>query len=109
MSIGYANIYSSVQNHRQNFSMSYLSIGSGRTNESNGINKKEAWSSEDKKLWRQEVHKKLTSSETLSSSEASSPEADVIRSSEEHQKLIDQSFSKSCSNDDLITSIIAED
>jgi len=50
-------------------------------------------SSEDKKFWRQKAQKKLTSSEALSSSEASSPEADVIRSSKEHQKLKDWSFS----------------
>jgi len=47
--------------------VSILSIGSGRTNESNGINKKEAWS-----VWRKEVlktsgskvYQKLMSSET---------------------------------------------
>ena len=36
MSIGYANICSSVQDHRQK-------LGSGRTKESKGINKKEAY------------------------------------------------------------------
>ena len=39
MSIGYANICSSVQDHRQKFKSN---IGSGGTNESNGIYKKEA-------------------------------------------------------------------
>jgi len=36
VSIGYANICSSVQDHRQKFSV-FKYIGSGRTNESNGI------------------------------------------------------------------------
>ena len=41
MSIGYANICSSVQDHRQNF----ISLkGSERTKESKRINKKEVWS-----------------------------------------------------------------
>ena len=42
MSIGYANIYSSVQDHRQKFSVFNSSIGSGRTNESNESYKMEA-------------------------------------------------------------------
>ena len=42
MSIGYAHICSSVQDHRQKFSVFNSSIGSGRTNESNGFYKKEA-------------------------------------------------------------------
>jgi len=39
LSIGYANICSSVQDHRQNF---VFLKGSGRTKESKRINKKEA-------------------------------------------------------------------
>jgi len=39
MSIGYANICSSVQDHRKKFSVFNSSIGSGRTNESNGFYK----------------------------------------------------------------------
>jgi len=35
MSIGYANICSSVQDHRQKFSVFNSSISSGRTNENN--------------------------------------------------------------------------
>jgi len=42
MSIVYANIYSSVQDHKQKFSVFNSSIGSGRTNESIEIYKKEA-------------------------------------------------------------------
>jgi len=37
MSIGYANICSSVQDHRQKVKCLYSSIGFGRTNESNEI------------------------------------------------------------------------
>jgi len=59
-----------------------------KTNESNGINKKEAWSSEEKKFWRQEVQKKLTSLETLSSSEASSLEAERLKISNVVQMMI---------------------
>jgi len=40
MSTGYVNICSSVLDHRQKFKSN---IGSGRTNESNGIYKKEAY------------------------------------------------------------------
>jgi len=39
LSIGYANICSSVKHHRQNVRSS---VGSGRTKESKGINKNEA-------------------------------------------------------------------
>jgi hypothetical protein len=43
MSIGYVNICSSVQDHIQKkLSVFISSIGSGRTNESNGIYKKGA-------------------------------------------------------------------
>jgi len=56
MSIEYANICSSVQDHRQKFSVINSSIGSGRTNESNGFYKEGSLkhlkkrSSEDKRL-----------------------------------------------------------
>jgi len=42
MSIEYAYIFSSVEDHTQKFSVFNSSIGSGRTNESNGFYKKEA-------------------------------------------------------------------
>jgi len=45
--------------------VSLWSISSDRTNESNGINKKEAWSIWRKRFWREAVMKKLTSSEVL--------------------------------------------
>jgi len=53
LSIGYDNICSSVQDHRQKFSVFKFKYGFWRTNESNGINKKEAWS-----IWRKEILKK---------------------------------------------------
>ena len=43
LSVGYANICSSVQDHRQKFNVFISSICSGRTNESNGSYKMEAW------------------------------------------------------------------
>jgi len=43
--------------------VSLWSTGSDRTNESNGINKKEGWSIWRKGFWRQAVQKKLMSSE----------------------------------------------
>jgi len=50
--------------------------------------------SEDKRFWRSwRHHKHLFRS--------SSPEADIIRGSEDHQKLKDWSFFRCCSNDDL--------
>jgi len=61
--------------------VSILSIGSGRTNESNEINKKEAWSvwrkrgSEDKCSWSDDVIR------------STSLEANFIRGSEDHQEL----------------------
>ena len=81
MSIGYGNICSSVHDHRQKFSMSYLRIVSGRINESNGINRRKlevlkSRSSKDKRSRRSRrhqkhsphqklVHQKLTSLEVL--------------------------------------------
>jgi len=86
MLIGYANIYSSVQDYRQKKLYVFdSSIGSGRTNESNGIYKKEACvarmktESEDK--------------ERLETIRSCLPEVDVIRESKEpseaevHQSL----------------------
>jgi len=85
LSIGYANICSSAQDHRKKFSV-FKYIGSGRTNESNDIYKMEACvarkrlkkkGSEDKRFWTSSetdiikstsseiVHQKLTSSEVL--------------------------------------------
>jgi len=83
-------------------------MGSERTNESNRINKKEAWS-----IWRKEVLKTRGPEEadvirsTLLKSW--SQEADVIRSiwrSSEAERL--KNF-KCCANEDLITPIIVED
>ena len=63
MSIGYANICLSVQDHRQNF----ISLrGSERTKESKRINKKEAWSVLRKVLLKFKAPQ-LTSSEATSS------------------------------------------
>jgi len=79
---------------------------SERTNESNGINKKEVWS-----IWRKDVLKTKCSWSAdvirSTSSEARSPEAVFIRSwrSSEAMRI---KASKGCSND-LISSNIAED
>jgi len=92
LSIGNDNICSSVQDHRQYFSVSFSSIGSGRTNESNGINKKETWS-----IWRKEGLKKRAP-EVMTSSEVH-----LIRSTF-HQKHASSEAerigaSKGCSKD----------
>jgi len=76
LSIEYANICSSVRDHRQNFDILY---GSEGTKESKWINKKEAWS-----IWRK-VLLKLTAPEMMTSSEASSSEASYQK--QYHQKL----------------------
>jgi len=72
LSIGYANICSSVQDHR-NFFISLK--GSERTKESKRINKKEAWS-----VWINSVPEVQSAPEVMTSSETSSSEAP-------HQKL----------------------
>jgi len=87
--------------------VSLWSIGSDRTNESNGINKKEAWSIWRKRFWRQAVLKKLTSSEA--------PLQNQFTISWHHQRFWRSSKAerlknfKCCSKDDWITPIIAED
>jgi len=60
-----------------------------------------------KRFWRQAVLK-LTSSEALSS-EAGHQKLTSSEASEDHQELKDWRTSKCCSNEDWITSIIAED
>ena len=83
------------------------SIDSDRTNESNGINKKEAWSIWRKRFWRQAALKKLTSSEA--------PLQKQFSRSWRHQRFWRSSEAgrrknfKCCSNEDWITPIIAED
>jgi len=66
--------------------MSLWSIGSGRTNESNGINKKEAWN-----IWRKEVLKTSGSEEAgvirSTSSEAGHQKLTSSEASEDHQEL----------------------
>ena len=90
LSIGFAKICSSVQDHRQKFSVFNSSIGSGeqmramksttRKLELQGsIRRKEVITTRGS-----EDHQKLTSSEALSSEAV-----DVIRGSEDHQKLKD--------------------
>jgi len=87
--------------------VSLWSIGSDRTNESNGINKKEAWSIWRKRFWRQAVMKKLTSSEA--------PLQKQFTRSWRHQRFWRSSETgrlknfKCCSNNDWITPIVAED
>jgi len=87
--------------------VSLWSIGYDRTNESNGINKKEAWSIWRKRFWRHAVLKKLTSSEA--------PLQKQFTRSWRHQRFWRSSEArrlknfKCCSNDDWIMPIIAED
>jgi len=107
LSIGYANICSSVQDHRQNFQCLNYSIGFERTNKSNGINKKEAWS-----IWIKEVLKASgPEADVIRSTllRSWSPEADVIRSIWRSSKVETLKIFKCYSNEDLITPIIAED
>ena len=93
MSIGYVNICSSVHDHRQKFSVFNSSIGSGRTNESNGIYKKEAWvarkrlkkrGSENKRFWRSSEVDIIRSTLHISSS----PEAGGLEASKFVQMLL---------------------
>jgi len=66
MSIRYANISSSVGDHRQKFSVFNSSIGSGRTNESNGLYKEGSLKlTSSEALSSEAVHQKLTSSGVL--------------------------------------------
>jgi len=81
MSIGYANICSSVQDYRQKFSVFNSSIGSGRTNESNEFYKEgslkhlKTRGSEEADVIRRTLLRSC------------SPEVDVIKGYEDHQKL----------------------
>ena len=67
--------------------VSLWSIGSDRTNESNGINKKESWSIWKKRFWRQSLLKKLTSSKAPLQKQFT--RSWRHRGSEDHQKLED--------------------
>jgi len=78
MSIGYANICTSVQDYRQKFSVFNSSIGSGRTNESYEFYKEGSLKTRGSEEADVIIRTLLRSC---------SPEADVIKGYEDHQKL----------------------
>jgi len=82
LSIVYANICLSVQDHRQKFSVFNFKHRFWRTN-------KRQWNQQVGSLCCKKEVLKTSGSEEADVTRSSSPKADVIRGSEDHQKLKD--------------------